>query len=108
MGGQRVKRVEARLTEDELLDLHERAEAAGLSLSDLIRQSVRRTRTWTAADRKAYRERTFQLARIGNNLNQIARAVNTYKSRAEAMQIVARLAAIQASIKELLNNDDRI
>ena len=37
-----------------------------------MRRSVGRVRTWTVAHAEVERERTRQVARIGNNLNQIA------------------------------------
>ena len=49
-----------------------RHRSAGLTLSDLVRRSVGRVRTWTVAHAEVERERTRQVARIGNNLNQIA------------------------------------
>ena len=46
-----------------------------MSLSALLRdgQAMARTRTWTAPAAAAERERTRQIARIDNNLNQIVR-----------------------------------
>ena len=41
--------------------------------SALLREAMARTRTWTASARAAERERTRQIARVGNNLNQLAR-----------------------------------
>ena len=49
------------------------ARAAGVSLSELLRRAMARTRTWTVAAAAVERERTWELARIGNNLNQLAR-----------------------------------
>ena len=51
-----------------------------MPLSDLLRQTMARTRTWTAASAEVERERTRQIARVGNNLNQIARWANTHAS----------------------------
>ena len=42
---------------------HAKARSVGLSLSDLVRRSIGRVRTWTVAH--------AELARIGSNLNQI-------------------------------------
>ena len=59
------------------------AAAAGMSVSAFIKQSVGmdgkvRVKSVERGDVvEARRERTRQLARIGNNLNQIARRVNT-------------------------------
>ena len=41
------------------------------------------------------------MARIGNNLNQIARWANTHKEAAEAAEVIAHLAAIEREIGEL-------
>ncbi len=65
-----------RLTAAELAEWRAKAERAGTTLSELMRAAMRRTRTWTAEDSAAVRERTRQVARIGNNLNQIARWAN--------------------------------
>ena len=50
-----------------------KAAAAGVPLSALLRRAMARTRTWTAPAAKVERERTRQVVRIGNNLNQVAR-----------------------------------
>ena len=60
-------------SEAERAEWHAKARSAGLTLSDLVRRSVGRVRTWTVAHAEVERERTRQVARIGNNLNQIVR-----------------------------------
>ena len=50
---------------------------------------------------EAERERTRELARIGANLNQIARWANTFKAHAEAVEIVAHLVAIERALAAL-------
>ena len=50
---------------------------------------------------EAERERTRELARIGANLNQIARWANTFKANAEAVEIVAHLVAIERALAAL-------
>ena len=47
------------------------------------------------------RERTRQVARIGNNLNQIARWANTHKEVAEAVEVIARLVVIERTLSAL-------
>ena len=47
------------------------------------------------------RELVRQVARIGNNLNQIARWANTYKSAAEATQVISSLARIESALLAL-------
>ena len=59
------------------------------------------TRTWTAPARAVERERTGQVARIGNNLNQLARWANTHASAAEAVSVIAHLVSFESSLLRL-------
>ena len=47
------------------------------------------------------RERTRELARIGSNLNQIARWANIHKEDAEVVEVVAHLVAIERALDTL-------
>ncbi|MDE0124247.1 MAG: MobC family plasmid mobilization relaxosome protein, partial [Bryobacterales bacterium] len=76
----------------------EKAAAAGVSPSALLREAITRTRTWTAPPLAVERERTRQVARIGNNLNQIARWANTHPSEAEAVEVIAGLLSVERSL----------
>ena len=89
-----------RLSAPEHASLRAKASAAGVSLSSLLRAAIVRTRTWTAAATDVERERTRQLARIGNNLNQIARWANRHKSAAEAVEVIAHLVALEREVQE--------
>ncbi|BCX90007.1 hypothetical protein MIN45_PP21 (plasmid) [Methylomarinovum tepidoasis] len=112
-----------RFTESDLRCLVEAAESAGLSVSDFVRMRVlapelgdveqiearltKRRRPQQAPPRrrrhpKADPELIRQLAKIGNNFNQIARWANTYKRSAEAVEIIAGLLAIEAAMRALL------
>jgi hypothetical protein len=51
--------------------------------------------------RTEHQERTRELGRIGNNLNQIARWANTHKEAAEAVEVVAMLLRIERELKML-------
>ena len=93
--------VKIRAREAERAEWHAKARSAGLTLSDLVRRSVGRARTWTVAHADVERERTRELARIGANLNQIARWANTFKANAEAVEIVAHLVAIERALTAL-------
>jgi len=68
-----MPRLEVRCSKEEKAEWTAKAEAAGMSLSLFVREALERVRTWTAVDRKAHAERTRELARIGNNINRIAR-----------------------------------
>ena len=93
--------VKIRASEAERAEWHAKARSAGLTLSDLVRRSVGRVRTWTVPHADVERERTRELGRIGANLNQIARWANTFKANAEAVEIVAHLVAIERSLTAL-------
>jgi len=93
--------VKVRTTRDERENWKSRAHQAGVPLSDLIRKAIGRVRTWTLEDKTAHRERTRELARIGNNLNQIARWCNQYKSNAESIPVVTALVEIEQALKDL-------
>ena len=93
--------VAVRLTPDESADWRAKAKAAGVPLSALIRRAMARTRTWTAPAAEVERERTRQVARIGNNLNQVARWANTHKTAAEAVEVIAHLITIERALAAL-------
>lgn len=97
--------LQIRLSKEEKLHWQEKAIRAGIPLSNLIREAMSRTRTWTAADRRAIAEQTRQISRIGNNLNQIARWANTYKSTAEAVEVIEVLRAISQTLNQLSSKD---
>ena len=101
MADRRTVTAAARVSPAELADWRTKAAAAGVSLSALLRQAMARTRPWTAPATEVERERTRELARIGANLNQIARWANTFKANAEAVEIVAHLVAIERTLAAL-------
>ena len=107
MGAARAVWVKIRSSDAERAAWHTKARAAGLSLSDLVRRSVGRVRTWTIAHTELERERTRELARIGSNLNQIARWANTYREAADALEVVAHLAAIERALEALTVDGER-
>ena len=77
--------VKVRVTEPELADFRARAAEADMTVSDLVRFRLCNFRLrQTAADH----ERVRQLARIGSNLNQLARWANTHKSAAHTVKVV--------------------
>ena len=93
--------VKVRASASERAEWHAKARSAGLTLSDLVRRAVGRTHTWTVAHAEVERERTRQVARVGNNLNQIARWSNTHKEAIEAVEVIAHLIAIDRALSAL-------
>ena len=107
MGAGRAVWVKIRSSEAERAEWHAKARSAGLSLSDLVRRSVGRVHTWTVAHTELERERTRELARIGSNLNQIARWANIHKEDADALEVVAHLVAIERALDTLTVDGER-
>ena len=70
-------------------------------MSDLLRQAMARTRTWTVPAADVERESTRQIARIGNNLNQLARWSNANASAVEAVEVIAYLVAFERELRKL-------
>ncbi len=101
--------IQARVSPRELAAWRSKAAAAGVSSSVLLRQAMARTGAWTpsaneaerARRREVERERTRELVRIGNNLNQIARWANRHKSAADAGEVSLHLAAIELALRAL-------
>ena len=93
--------VKIRASEGERAVWHAKASAAGLSLSNLVRQAIGRVRPWTVAQVDLERERVRELARIGNNLNQLARWANTHKGRAEAVEVISQLVVVRRALDAL-------
>ncbi len=96
-----------KLTPAEKLEWQEKAARAGMPLAVMIRQVMRGARLSSRIDRAFYAERTYQIRRIGINLNQIARWANTYKSSAEAIEVIEGLRAIEEALKELAATPDK-
>ena len=68
----------------------------GMSVSDYIRQTCLGLRLRRTPEEK---RRLRELARIGSNLNQIARWANTYKDSLEAVEVIAALASLETQIE---------
>ena len=98
MSERRTVMVAARVTPAEHAAWQDKAAAAGVSPSALLRQAMSRTRTWTAPALAIERERTRQIARIGNNLNQLARWANTHAGAVEGVAVIANLVSFERSL----------
>ena len=94
-----MARIEIRASEADRAQWAGKAKAAGLTLSALIRQALNdapmpRRRRRVAVDPALIRE----LARVGNNLNQLARWANRDRQAVEARAVIARLIEIDREI----------
>ena len=67
----------------------------GMSVSDYVRQTCLRLRLRRTPEE---RRRLRELARIGSNLNQIARWANTHKDSLEAVEVITALTSLEEKI----------
>lgn len=103
MGSPRKKWVHVLVSEEEHIAWHDKATSAGLPLSSLIRQKmdtgiIGRKRKMVEHDPDLVRE----IAKIGNNINQIARAINTEKS-SDGIDLLVLLSAIERDLREVID-----
>ena len=92
----RTVEIHARVSPAERATWRAKAAAAGVPVSALLRQAM--ARTWTATATDVERERTRQVARIGNNLNQLARWANIHADAVEAVAVIANLMSFERSL----------
>ncbi len=90
-----------RLTPAELTAWRGKADAAGVTLSALVRAALQRSRTWTAPARAEAQARTRALSRVRANLNQIARWATADAAAVAAVQVIAHLLALERSVSAL-------
>ena len=69
----------------------------GMSVSDYVRQTCLGLRLRRTPEE---RRRLRELARIGSNLNQLARWANTYKESLEAVEVIAALTSLEEKIDD--------
>ena len=89
--------IKMRVTPDEKRLIESKASAQGQTVTDFLRQ---RALDFRLRQSPLEKERIRQLARIGSNMNQIARWANTYKKRAEAVEVITRLILLDRELHE--------
>ena len=89
--------IKMRVTPDEKKLIESKASAQGQTVTDFLRQ---RALDFRLRQSPLEKERIRQLARIGSNMNQIARWANTYKKRAEAVEVITRLILLERELHD--------
>ncbi|MEK7754149.1 MAG: plasmid mobilization relaxosome protein MobC [Acidobacteriota bacterium] len=109
---QRTKRHTDRYTTDEFNAIAAKADRAGLSFSAFVRASLLgdagpRAQRRPPADHKALRQILGLVGRIGNNINQIARTLNTggEVSQPELREALTAYLDIRTAIFEALGKN---
>lgn len=98
---ERDRWVHVKVTADERDAWQAAAAAAGVTLSDMLRDAMATRRVGRdrvvrrRAPRRADPALLAAIGRAGNNLNQIAHWCNRYKGGADAVQVLAALASIE-------------
>ncbi len=115
--GQKSKRLSVRLAAEEWDFLRTEAEESGMALSDYVRAWVRdrmgvenkkeyrkkKPKKHTGEKNKEeYREIAAQIAKVGNNVNQLARWANTFKPAADAVRVVSVLAGVRDKLETII------
>lgn len=101
MNDNRTEVIRARITVEEKKQIMELAKSNGVSISTYLRRSLLNGRLVTKTDVQT----VFELKKIGNNLNQLARYVNTLPVDEN---IIASLDDIKNYIEELKNITDKL
>lgn len=96
--------VPCRFTEAEIAEIRDKASQAGMKVSAFLREAglgtaIRKARRTTPVQEQMVRE----LAKIGSNVNQIARALNRLAKMGKPVQAI-RLYAELCAIERDLNN----
>ena len=88
--------IKMRVTPAEKEAIAAKAAAQGQTVTDFIRQ---RALDYRLRQTPLEKERVRQLARIGANLNQLARWANTHKTRAEALDVITALVSLENAVR---------
>ena len=89
--------IKIRVSIEEKKSFEQKASESGMTMADLIRQRLLTFRIRKTAHEQ---ERIRMLARVGNNINQLARWANSHKSGLEAIQVIMRLDAILQELRK--------
>lgn len=102
-----------RVTDEEKLRLKAEAQTAGLSVSDLLRERCLPPESGKPPGRQPTRPNCpdqkrliWEINRIGVNLNQLARAINTaarYGQPIDVLAVLATLRSMEAELEALLH-----
>ena len=89
--------IKLRVTPAEKEVITAKADAQGQTVTDFIRQ---RALDYRLRQTPLEKEHVRQLARIGANLNQLARWVNIHKNRAEAIDVLVALVSLEQELRD--------
>jgi len=91
-----------RCTESELLLWRAKAKALGVPVAKLLTDALNGINTKPKMDRDMKKQQLVEVARIGNNLNQVARWVNVHKGEIDAIDVLIVLKNIEQQLHVFL------
>lgn len=94
--------IKFRVNENERDSIATQALEVGMTVSDFIRLRTLNSRLRKSS---AHRDKIRELARIGANINQIARWVNVNKKHAEVLEVILCLVELTAQMQKLAEDD---
>ena len=95
--------IKVRVTESEFADFRARAGEAGMTVSDLVRH---RLTGYRVRQSNADKNRLRHLARIGSNINQLARWANSRKAAAPALEVILWLKCLIDTINIVTDGEE--
>lgn len=98
----RTRFVNVRFTPGEFESLKGKADAVGMTISTFLRDYAGRVRITRRTER---RELLIAVARVGSNVNQLARWANRCKTGVDSVRLQLRLAEIAAELRRLIVAD---
>ena len=101
--GQKSKRLSVRLSPDEWAVVKKQADESGMVMSDYIRFRMLSAakKEYRKKNKKEYREVAAQIARVGDNVSQLAKWVNAYGSAADGARVIMLLSAALTELKKI-------
>lgn len=104
-GRRRSEQMLLRLTPEEREEIASKAREAGMTQADFVLEAVRGTRVFVQRDEERITLLfgiRYQLSRAGNNLNQIARVLNSSAKARKSMAVEAELENIDEAVGRIL------
>ena len=95
--------LQIRLTDEERAELEAKATAAGMTMTDFVREHIGKT---TIVNRRDWQRLVYLTSNISNNLNQLAKWANTYTTSASAVRVILKLAEIEIAVHKILGIED--
>ncbi len=92
------------MSDEERARLEAMAAAAEVNLSEFLRDFPTKTQVVNRAD---WQRRTFLLCNLTNNLNQLVRWANAYKSAADAHRVVLALMRLERDVRHAFDLGQR-